>query len=57
MLRELLRRVEMMVIQENKLDVVVRLHTPLPPGKIGWRAARARGDTRGESRVRPERAA
>jgi hypothetical protein len=35
MLRELLRRVEMMVMYENKLDVVVRLHTPLPPGKIG----------------------
>ena len=35
MLRELLRRVEMKVIQENRLDVVVRLHTSLPPGKIG----------------------
>ena len=35
MLRELLRRVDMMVIYENKLDVLVRLHTPLPPGKIG----------------------
>ncbi len=30
-LRELLRRVEMKVIQENRLDVVVRLHTSLPP--------------------------
>ena len=36
MLRELLRRVDMMVILENKLDVLVRLHTPWPPGKIGW---------------------
>ena len=36
MLRELLRRVDMMVILENKLDVLVRLHTPLPPAKIGW---------------------
>ena len=27
MLRELLRRVEMKVIHENRLDVVVRLHT------------------------------
>ena len=36
MLRELLRRVEMKVIQENRLDVVVRLHTSLPPGKIGF---------------------
>ena len=35
MLRELLRRVDMMVIIENKLDALVRLHTPLPPGKIG----------------------
>jgi len=36
MLRELLRRVDMMVILENQLDVLVRLHTPLPPAKIGW---------------------
>ncbi len=35
MLRELLRRVDMMVILENRLDALVRLHTPLPPGKIG----------------------
>ena len=35
MLRELLRRVDMMVILENKLDALVRLHTPLPPAKIG----------------------
>jgi len=35
MLRELLRRVDQMVIQENHLDVLVRLHTPLPPSKIG----------------------
>ena len=35
MLRELLRRVDMMVIHENHLDVLVRLHTPFPPGKIG----------------------
>lgn len=35
MLRELLRRVDMMVIYENKLDALVRLHTPLPPGIIG----------------------
>ena len=44
MLRELLRRVDMMVILENRLDALVRLHTPLPPGKIGgahraWHAA------------------
>jgi Asp-tRNA(Asn)/Glu-tRNA(Gln) amidotransferase A subunit family amidase len=35
MLRELLRRVDMMVIFENKLDALVRLHTPVPPAKIG----------------------
>ena len=35
MLRELLRRVDMMVILENQLDALVRLHTPLPPAKIG----------------------
>jgi Asp-tRNA(Asn)/Glu-tRNA(Gln) amidotransferase A subunit family amidase len=54
MLRELLRRVEMKVIQENKLDVVVRLHTSLPPGKIGlapWPGPP--GDTRGDIRMGP----
>jgi len=35
MLRELLRRVDMMVILENKLNALVRLHTPFPPGIIG----------------------
>ncbi len=35
MLRELLRRLDMMVILENRLDTLVRLHTPLPPAKIG----------------------
>jgi amidase len=35
MLRELLRRVDMTVILENKLDALVRLHTPWPPGLIG----------------------
>jgi len=54
MLRELLRRVEMKVIQENRLDLVVRLHTSLPPGKIGlapWPGPR--GDTRGDLRMGP----
>jgi amidase len=36
MLRELLRRADMMVVIENKLDALVRLHTPWPPGLIGW---------------------
>src|SRR5579864_1715419 len=35
MLRELLRRLDMMVLLENGLDALVRLHTPLPPAKIG----------------------
>src|SRR5438067_1424219 len=35
MLRELLRRLDMMVLLENRLDALMRLHTPLPPGKIG----------------------
>jgi Asp-tRNA(Asn)/Glu-tRNA(Gln) amidotransferase A subunit family amidase len=35
MLRELLRRVDMMVMLDNRLDALVRLHTPFPPGKIG----------------------
>ena len=53
-LRELLRRVEMKVIQENRLDVVVRLHTSLPPGKIGLAPTPGPpGDTRGEIRFGP----
>ncbi|MDB5599057.1 MAG: hypothetical protein JWN71_1101 [Xanthobacteraceae bacterium] len=35
MLREMLRRVDMMVILENHLDALVRVHTPFPPAKIG----------------------
>src|SRR6202007_1390392 len=35
MLRELLRRVDMMVILENRLDALVRLHTPWPPRLLG----------------------
>jgi amidase len=35
MLRALLRRVDMMVLLENRLEALVRLHTPFPPGKIG----------------------
>jgi hypothetical protein len=55
MLRELLRRVEMKVIQENRLDVVVRLHTSLPPGKIGLapQPGPGGGQTRGEIRMGP----
>ena len=35
MLRELLRRVDMMVIHENNLDCLVRVHTVFPPAIIG----------------------
>jgi amidase len=35
-LREVLRRADMMVIYENHLDALVRLHTPMPPGRIGY---------------------
>ncbi|MEE9257501.1 MAG: amidase family protein, partial [bacterium] len=35
MLRELLQRVDMMVILENRLDALVRVHTPWPPALIG----------------------
>jgi amidase len=35
MLHELLRCVDIIVILENRLDALVRLHTPWPPGKIG----------------------
>jgi amidase len=33
--REFLRRVLMKVIFDNKLDVLIQVHTTLPPGKIG----------------------
>jgi Asp-tRNA(Asn)/Glu-tRNA(Gln) amidotransferase A subunit family amidase len=33
--RELLNRIVMKVMYENKLDVLVQLHSALPPGKIG----------------------
>jgi amidase len=54
MMRELLRRVEMKVIMENHLDLVVRLHYSLPPGKIGLAPQpEPPGDTRGELRMGP----
>jgi amidase len=34
-LRELLRRVVMKVIYENKLDLLINVHDQLPPGKLG----------------------
>ena len=54
MMRELLRRVEMKVIQENRLDAVVRLHYSLPPGKIGLAGQpEPPDDIRGELRMGP----
>jgi Asp-tRNA(Asn)/Glu-tRNA(Gln) amidotransferase A subunit family amidase len=53
-LREMLRRMEMKVMIENDLDVVVRLHYPLPPGKIGTSPQpQPEGDVRGEIRMGP----
>jgi hypothetical protein len=50
MLRELLRRVDMMVLLENRLDALVRLHTPLPPAIIGG----AHDPQGGGGNLRPE---
>ena len=50
MLRELLRRVDMMVMLENRLDALVRLHTPLPPAKVGG----ANDPLGGRNNLRPE---
>ncbi|MBH97779.1 MAG: amidase [Rhodospirillaceae bacterium] len=53
-LRELLRRVEMKVMMENDLDLVVRLHSSLPPGKIGLSPQpQPDGDFRGELQSGP----
>lgn len=53
-LRELLRRVEMKVLYENRLDLVVRLHSSLPPGRIGLGSQPAPpGHTRSEIRFGP----
>ncbi|HZU89687.1 MAG TPA: amidase family protein [Stellaceae bacterium] len=50
MLRELLRRLDMLVLLENRLDALVRLHTPLPPAKIGG----AHDPLGGANNLRPE---
>jgi len=53
-LRELLRRVEMKVMIENDLDLVVRLHYSLVPGKIGLAPQpQPEGQVRGEMRMGP----
>jgi len=46
----LLRRLDMMVMIENHLDALVRLHTPLPPAKIGG----ASDPLGGRNNLRPE---
>src|ERR1700681_621455 len=47
-------RVEMKVIYENHLDVVVRVHYSLPPGKIGLAGQpEPPNDIRGELRMGP----
>jgi Asp-tRNA(Asn)/Glu-tRNA(Gln) amidotransferase A subunit family amidase len=43
-LRELLRRVMMKVIQDNKLDLLVNVHSALPPAKIGGAPEPSVGD-------------
>jgi amidase len=53
-LRELLSRLDMKVMQENHLDVLVRLHTSLPPGKTGFPGQPGPvDDTRGEAPMGP----
>ena len=53
-LRELLRRLDIKVMRENHLDVLVRLHTSLPPGRTGYPGEPApQDDTRGESAMGP----
>jgi hypothetical protein len=53
-LRELLTRLDLKVMQENHLDVLVRLHTTLPPGKTGYPGVPGpEGEGRGESAMGP----
>jgi Asp-tRNA(Asn)/Glu-tRNA(Gln) amidotransferase A subunit family amidase len=54
LLRNFLRRVEMKVMQENNLDVLVRLHLSLPPDRIGLAPQPSpEGDVRGETAFGP----
>lgn len=53
-LHDLIPRLDMKVMLENRLDVLVRLHTSLPPGKIGAPGQpQPEGDTRGETAMGP----
>jgi hypothetical protein len=53
-LHDLLPRLDMLVMMENHLDLLVRLHTSLPPGKTGGPNEPQPGNnTRGESAMGP----
>jgi hypothetical protein len=54
LLHDLLPRLDMKVMMENHLDLLVRLHTSLPPGKTGGPGEpQPKNDTRGESAMGP----
>jgi len=53
-LHDLLPRLDMKIMMENHLDLLVRLHTSLPPGKIGsTNQPQPTGDQRGETAMGP----
>jgi amidase len=53
-LHDLLPRLDMKIMLENHLDLLVRLHTSLPPGKTGGPGEpQPANDTRGESAMGP----
>jgi len=53
-LHDLLPRLDLKIMMENKLDLLVRLHTSLPPGKIGSaNQPQPEGDQRGETAMGP----
>ena len=52
--REFLQRVMMKFLQDNRLDLLIQLHTALPPGKIGWLRSQ-REQPRDLVPARPER--
>ncbi len=53
-LHDLLPRLDLKVMMENKLDVLVRLHTSIPPGLIGAPGEpQPAGNTRGETAMGP----
>jgi Asp-tRNA(Asn)/Glu-tRNA(Gln) amidotransferase A subunit family amidase len=53
-LHELIPRLDLKVMEENDLDLLVRLHTSLPPGRTGHAGQPGpAGDTRGETAMGP----